>query len=78
MSGNVDPLVLLGPEEKIRRAVRSCVAKAGGHSHILNLGHGVIQPTPEEAVRVFVDEAKNFKYQDIEVYNVGTVKEFVA
>ncbi|KAJ1470440.1 hypothetical protein T484DRAFT_1847718, partial [Baffinella frigidus] len=44
--------------------VRDCVSKAGGHSHILNLGHGVIQPTPEEAVRVFVDEAKKFKYRE--------------
>jgi len=64
VSGNVDPLVLLGPENKIREAVRDCVSKAG-RGHILNLGHGVIQETPEEAVGIFVDEAKKFHYSDI-------------
>ena len=65
ISGNVDPLVLLGPEEKIRSEVRKCVSRAGPH-HVLNLGHGVIQETPEEAVGFFVDEAKKFKYADID------------
>eukprot|EP00960_Hanusia_phi_P013358 390990-Hanusia_phi.AAC.3 len=50
ISGNVDPLILMGKEEKIREAVRDCVHKARGVPHILNLGHGVIQPTPESAV----------------------------
>ena len=63
LSGNVDPLVLL--EEKIRGEVRKCVSRAGPH-HVLNLGHGVIQETPEEAVGFFVDEAKKFKYADID------------
>ena len=27
ISGNVDPLVLLGPEEKIRESVRTCVSR---------------------------------------------------
>lgn len=62
ISGNVDPLVLLGPEEKIRESVRDCIRKAGGQGHILNLGHGVIEPTPEAAVAAFVDEAKRFRY----------------
>jgi len=61
VSGNVDPLVLLGPEAKIRESVRECITKAGGHSHILNLGHGVIEATPEESVGYFVDEAKRFR-----------------
>jgi len=63
VSGNVDPLVLLGPESKIRAAVRDCVTKAGP-GHVLNLGHGVIQETPEDAVAAFVDEAKKFHYSD--------------
>jgi uroporphyrinogen-III decarboxylase len=41
--------VLLGPEHKIRSAVKQCVAEAGGN-HIMNLGHGVMQQTAEEAV----------------------------
>mmetsp|Transcript_26760 Transcript_26760/g.67555 ORF Transcript_26760/g.67555 Transcript_26760/m.67555 type:complete len:407 (+) Transcript_26760:133-1353(+) len=61
VSGNVDPLVLMGPEEGVREAVRECIRGAGQHSHILNLGHGVIEPTPEESVAAFVDEAKKFR-----------------
>lgn len=61
VSGNVDPLVLLAPEERIREEVRSNIMAAGGPGkHLLNLGHGVIQGTPESAVAAFVDEAKQF------------------
>eukprot|EP00293_Proteomonas_sulcata_P020737 CAMPEP_0184304590 /NCGR_PEP_ID=MMETSP1049-20130417/14063_1 /TAXON_ID=77928 /ORGANISM="Proteomonas sulcata, Strain CCMP704" /LENGTH=362 /DNA_ID=CAMNT_0026616425 /DNA_START=198 /DNA_END=1286 /DNA_ORIENTATION=+ len=74
VSGNVDPLVLMGPEEGIRQAVRDCVSKTGGHSHILNLGHGVIQQTPEEAVAAFVDEAKKFHYSDIKSADKKTLQ----
>lgn len=62
VSGNVDPLVLLGPEAGIQDAVQSCVRDAGSHGHILNLGHGVLQQTPESAVGAFVDAAKAARY----------------
>lgn len=61
VSGNVDPTVLLGPPEGIVAAVDECVRKAGGGGHILNLGHGVIKTTPEDAVRLFVDTAKSIE-----------------
>lgn len=62
LSGNVDPLVLFAPEQTIRAEVRANIAKAGGPGkHLLNLGHGVCQGTPEEAVAAFVDEAKHFR-----------------
>ena len=58
VQGNIDPTVLFGSEETIQDAVRECVRKAGGRGHILNLGHGVLQGTPEEAVQQFVTAAK--------------------
>ena len=61
VSGNVDPTILLGPPEGIVAAVDECVRKSGGHGHILNLGHGVIKTTPEDAVRLFVDTAKSIR-----------------
>ncbi|CAM9305298.1 unnamed protein product [Choristocarpus tenellus] len=61
VSGNVDPLVLLGPKQGIIDAVNSCIVEAGGQGHILNLGHGVLQQTPEKAVATFVDAAKSTK-----------------
>lgn len=57
VQGNVDPTLLFGSEDQIRGGVRGCIGKAG-KGHILNLGHGVLQGTPEAAVAAFVDEAK--------------------
>jgi uroporphyrinogen decarboxylase len=48
--GNVDPTVLFCGEAAIEAAVRDVLTKAGGRGHILNLGHGVLVGTPEEAV----------------------------
>jgi len=57
LQGNVDPTLLFGSDEQITAGVRDCVSKAGKR-HILNLGHGVLQGTPERAVQAFVDAAK--------------------
>jgi uroporphyrinogen decarboxylase len=54
LQGNIDPCVLLGPEEAIRDAVRVAIEKTGGVGHILNLGHGILPPTPVEHAQAFV------------------------
>jgi uroporphyrinogen decarboxylase len=56
LQGNVDPMVLFGTEQAIRDAVQQCCAAAGSR-HILNVGHGVVQQTPEENVKLFVELA---------------------
>ena len=43
-------MVLFGPQEAIRQAVTKCLVEAGPRQHILNVGHGVIEGTPEENV----------------------------
>jgi len=60
ISGNIDPTILFGSKDQIERAVRDVIDKAGGpgSKHLLNLGHGVMQGTPEEAVGWLVDEVK--------------------
>lgn len=58
IQGNVDPMILFGPEEAIRGAVEQCIAGAGRRHHILNVGHGVVQGTPEEAVGLFCQLAR--------------------
>ncbi|CAM9161241.1 unnamed protein product [Discosporangium mesarthrocarpum] len=73
VSGNVDPLVLLGPRQGIVDTVQSCIKAAGGHGHILNLGHGVLQQTPESAVAAFVDAAKATPYDEV-MEHAGTVE----
>jgi uroporphyrinogen decarboxylase len=55
LQGNVDPAILLGPAEKIRSSVRSAVGSLGGVGHILNLGHGILQQTPVENARLFIE-----------------------
>lgn len=62
ISGNIDPTILFGTKQQIEQAVRDCIDKAGGpgNKHLLNLGHGVMQGTPEEAVGWLVDEAKRY------------------
>ena len=65
VSGNLDPTVLFGTKEQVEQAVRDCIDKAGGPGkHLLNLGHGVMQGTPEEAVGWLVDECKRYKGKD--------------
>jgi uroporphyrinogen decarboxylase len=55
LQGNVDPSVLLGDTDGIRRAAREAIEKTGGAGHILNLGHGILPTTPVENARAFVE-----------------------
>jgi uroporphyrinogen decarboxylase len=62
VSGNIDPSVLFGSQQQVEAAVRECIDKAGGPGkHLLNLGHGVMQGTPEIAVKWLVDECKRYR-----------------
>ena len=58
LQGNVDPMVLFGGEDAIRAAVTRCLVEAGPSHHILNVGHGVVEGTPEESVGLFCDLAR--------------------
>jgi uroporphyrinogen decarboxylase len=58
VQGNIDPVVLFGTEAAIEEAVASCLRKAGDRGHVLNLGHGVLVGTPEEAVAHMFDLSK--------------------
>ena len=54
LQGNVEPSILLGPVDAVRRAAEEAVRKTGGIGHILNLGHGILPNTPVENARAFV------------------------
>lgn len=63
LQGNLDPMVLFGSEEKIREEARRVVDDYGvvGHGgHVFNLGHGINQFTPPEAVEILVDEVHRY------------------
>ena len=71
LQGNIDPNVLFAPASAIQAQVRAVlddfgaphVAKPGaqrGCGHIFNLGHGISQYTPPEAVKALVDEVHRY------------------
>jgi uroporphyrinogen decarboxylase len=55
LQGNINPSILLGPEDGVREAAREAVEKTGGAGHILNLGHGILPTTPVANARAFVE-----------------------
>ena len=59
LQGNVDPMVLFADDAGIRREVEHALAAFGrptsGTGHVFNLGHGISQHTPPDAVSVLVD-----------------------
>jgi uroporphyrinogen decarboxylase len=59
IQGNLDPAVLFAPAEHIYKAVAGAIASFGAGAdavgHVFNLGHGISQHTPPEAVAALVD-----------------------
>lgn len=59
LQGNLDPMVLFAGHEQIRaevtRVLHSFGAPQSGVGHVFNLGHGISQFTPPDAVSVLVD-----------------------
>jgi uroporphyrinogen decarboxylase len=65
LQGNLDPQVLIGPEQLVRERVRSIMeevhaARTAGliHGHIFNVGHGLLPHTPPEALSWAIDEVR--------------------
>ncbi|MGQ9509422.1 MAG: uroporphyrinogen decarboxylase [Thermodesulfobacteriota bacterium] len=56
IQGNLDPVVLLGSVDLIRKEVKRILDSIKGRpGHIFNLGHGVLPNTPVENVAALVD-----------------------
>lgn len=63
LQGNLDPFVLFGDEETIRREARGVLdayGEVGAGGHVFNLGHGINQFTPVENVQILVDEVHSY------------------
>ena len=55
IQGNLDPVALFAPRPDLERRVQRVLQDAGSRrGHIFNLGHGILQHTPVEAVRYAV------------------------
>lgn len=59
LQGNLDPVVLFSGPEQIRaevgKVLRAFGKPAAGYGHVFNLGHGISQFTPPEAVSILVE-----------------------
>jgi uroporphyrinogen decarboxylase len=54
LQGNLDPAILFSSHDKIRKSTQDIIAELGGHGHILNLGHGILQHTPVDNAQFFI------------------------
>ncbi|KAL8205909.1 hypothetical protein R6Q57_009460 [Mikania cordata] len=66
IQGNVDPAYLFSPLSALTDEIHRVVKCAGPRGHILNLGHGVLVGTPEEAVARFFDVARSLNFDSVE------------
>ena len=56
IQGNLDPVVLLGPQSGIEERAADILRRAAGRpGHVFNLGHGILPQTPPDNVRFLVD-----------------------
>jgi uroporphyrinogen decarboxylase len=60
LTGNVDPSTLYCSKEVIRATVADTIHAARGN-HVLNLGHGVEQDTPEAAIHYMVEACHDIR-----------------
>ena len=62
LQGNLDPAVLFGPQDHIRKTTQQVLGQLAGVGHILNLGHGILPGTPVENAETFVAAGKQFSF----------------
>jgi uroporphyrinogen decarboxylase len=56
LQGNLDPAVLFASADVVQRETEKILASYGqGSGHVFNLGHGISQFTPPDAVKILVD-----------------------
>ena len=66
LQGNMDPMALFADEAAVRaeaRRVLDSYGPVGDAGHVFNLGHGISQFTPPEAVAALVDEVHTYSRQ---------------
>jgi uroporphyrinogen decarboxylase len=61
VQGNLDPVALFAPLPELKKRIRDVLCRADGRpGHIFNVGHGILQHTPEEHVKAAVEMIHEF------------------
>ena len=63
VQGNLDPGVLMGPDDEIRRRTLGMLERAPRTGYIANLGHGITPDIPVRAVETFVKTVQEYRYE---------------
>jgi uroporphyrinogen decarboxylase len=62
VQGNLDPTLLLGPQDRLFARADDVLRRAGGRpGHIFNLGHGVLPATSLEQVQALAKHVHAYK-----------------
>ena len=61
LQGNLDPCVLYGSFDEIKKHTRSMIQQFGAQKYIANLGHGVYPDTNPDKVKCFIDTVKEYQ-----------------
>jgi uroporphyrinogen decarboxylase len=61
IQGNLDPMILFGPDSVIKERTLEILKAGGGRNHVMNLGHGIDSQTPEIKAKYFVDTVQAWK-----------------
>jgi len=62
LQGNLDPCLLLGAKDRLLRNAADILKQAGPTGHIMNLGHGILPPTPVDNARAFIEFVKTYRH----------------
>ena len=62
IQGNIDPGILFGDEDTIKKRIDETFEKIKGRKYILNLGHGILPGTPESNAKTFFEHSKKLSY----------------
>lgn len=67
VQGNLDPVALFAPIPEMKKRIHDILRQAGGRpGHIFNVGHGILQHTPEKNVRAAVEIIHEWKIENRE------------
>jgi len=63
IQGNLDPMVLFGPDSAIKSQTEDILKSCGGRNHVMNLGHGIDANTSELKAKYFVETVQNYRFK---------------